>query len=150
MEDVDYLRMAIALAREAKERGDNPFGALLVHPDRGVIAAAGNTQRSDRSALAHAEMNLLARVRPALDSDRLAPCTIFTSAEPCAMCSGAIFWSGIGRLVYGLGGDRLFELAGRPPGIITADARSVLASAGRRVAVVGPLLEEEVEPLFAS
>ena len=55
--------------------------------------------------------------------------TLYTSAEPCAMCAGAIFWSGVGRLVYGLSGDRLHQLSGFSPQMLVSSAREVLAKA---------------------
>jgi tRNA(Arg) A34 adenosine deaminase TadA len=65
------------------------------------------------------------------------------------MCAGAIFWSGVSRLVYGLSGDRLHELSGFTPQMLVASARDVLARAGRQVEVIGPLFETEAEALFA-
>jgi tRNA(Arg) A34 adenosine deaminase TadA len=78
----------------------------------------------------------------------MASATIYTSAEPCAMCAGAIFWSGIGRLVYGLSGDRLHEMSGFPADMLVASARDVLARAGRQVEVIGPMYEAEAASLF--
>jgi tRNA(Arg) A34 adenosine deaminase TadA len=65
------------------------------------------------------------------------------------MCAGAIFWSGVSRLVFGLSGDRLHELSGLTPHMLVASARDVLARAGRQVEVVGPVFEVEAEALFA-
>ena len=147
-DDTSLLRETFAIARRALLRGNRPFGALLVAANGAVLGAAENTQLTDEQVLAHAEMNLLHRAVRETAPDVLARATIYTNAEPCAMCAGAIFWSGIGRLVYGLGGDRLHQLSGFDPQVLISNARAVLASAGRRVEVVGPLLEKEAETLF--
>ena len=98
--------------------------------------------------LAHAEMNLLRRAVKDFTPDVLAASTLYTSAEPCAMCAGAIFWSGISRLVFGLSGDRLHRLSGFSPQTLVASARDVLARAGRCIEIVGPILESEAEAIF--
>lgn len=146
--DLERLRAAIEVARRASARGNRPFGALLVAEDGRVLGLGENTQVTDEHVLAHAEMNLLQRATRAHSAEALAGATLYTSAEPCPMCAGAIFWSGIGRLVFGLGADRLHTLTGRPNEMLRASARGVLASAGRRVEVVGPLLEDEASLLF--
>lgn len=144
-----HLRETFAIARRARAHGNRPFGALLIAGNGAILAAAENRQLTDGQMLAHAEMNLLHRVVKEMSADVLAGATLYTSAEPCAMCAGAIFWSGVSRLVYGLSGDRLHELSGFSPQMLVAGARDVLARAGRRVDVVGPLLEREAEELFA-
>lgn len=143
------MREVFSVARRARAHGNRPFGALLVAGNGAILAAAENTQLTEGQMLAHAEMNLLHRAVKEFGPDVLELATIYTSAEPCAMCAGAIFWSGVGRLVYGLSGDRLHELSGFTPHMLVASARDVLASAGRHVEVVGPLFEAEAAVLFA-
>ena len=143
------MREAFAIARRARAHGNRPFGALLVARNGAVLAAAENTQLTDEQVLAHAEMNLLHRAAKEIAPDVLATATLYTSAEPCAMCAGAIFWSGVGRLVYGLSGDRLHQLSGFSPQMLVSSAREVLSKAGRHVEVIGPMLEAEAEALFA-
>ena len=142
------MREVFAVARRARAHGNRPFGALLVAANGAVLTAAENTQITEEQVLAHAEMNLLHRAVKDFPPDVLAGSTLYTSAEPCAMCAGAIFWSGVGRLVYGLRGDRLHELAGFSPQMLVTSARDVLASAGRQVDVIGPLYEADAESLF--
>jgi tRNA(Arg) A34 adenosine deaminase TadA len=113
-----------------------------------VLAAAENTQLTEGQVLAHAEMNLLHRAVTEFSPDVLAAATLYTSAEPCAMCAGAIFWSGVSRLVFGLSGDRLHEMSGFSPQMLVASARDVLSRAGRQVEVVGPVFEAEAAALF--
>jgi tRNA(Arg) A34 adenosine deaminase TadA len=143
------MREVFAIARRARVHGNRPFGALLVAGNGAVLAAAENTQLTEGQILAHAEMNLLHRAVMEFNPDVLSAATLYTSAEPCAMCAGAIFWSGVSRLVYGLSGDRLHELNGFTPHMLVASARDVLARAGRQVEIVGPVFEAEAEALFA-
>ena len=142
------MREVFAIARRARVHGNRPFGALLVAGNGAVLAAAENRQLSETQVLAHAEMNLLHQAVKDFSPDVLSSSTLYTSAEPCAMCAGAIFWSGVGRLVYGLSGNRLHQLSGFTPEMLVASARDVLARAGRKVEVIGPLFEAEAEALF--
>ena len=144
-----WMRAVIDVARNARAAGNRPFGAILVSGDGRLLAEAGNSQLTDKQVLAHAEMVLLSEANLRIEADVMRNATIYTSAEPCAMCAGAIFWSGVGRLVFGLSGERLHELAEHSPEILVASARDVLAQAGRKVEVVGPILEDEAVELFA-
>ena len=142
------MREVFAIARRARAHGNRPFGALLVAANRAVLAAAENTQVTDEQVLAHAEMNLLQRAVRDFTPDVLARSTLYTNAEPCAMCAGAIFWSGISRLVFGLSGDRLHEISGLSPQSVVANARDVLARAGHQVEIIGPIFEAEAEAIL--
>ena len=100
--DFDLLREAFAEAQAAREAGDHPFGAILAGPDGDVLMRQGNGYRTEgQDMTAHAERVLATRASKAHRPDFLAACTMYVSAEPCAMCAGAIYWSGIGRVVYG-------------------------------------------------
>jgi tRNA(Arg) A34 adenosine deaminase TadA len=98
---------------------------------------------------AHAERLLASRACTTLSPDILKDATLYSSAEPCAMCAGAIYWAGIGRLVYGLSEHRLRAVTGNHPENPTLDlpCRAVFASGQRATEVVGPLLEDEAEAL---
>ncbi len=144
-EDERYLRLAFDVAERSRAGGDHPFGAILVGPEGTVMLEAGNgfsSEGGDRTA--HAERLLAARAK-VFDPALLSRCTLYSSAEPCAMCAGAIYWSGIGRLVYGQSEADLKRLTGDHPENPTLDlpCRVVFAAGQREVEVVGPLLEEE-------
>jgi tRNA(Arg) A34 adenosine deaminase TadA len=143
-----HMREVFAVARRARAHGNRPFGALLVAGNGAVLAAAENSQVTDEQVFAHAEMNLLHRAVQQFTPDVLATSTLYTSAEPCAMCAGAIFWSGISRLVYGLSGDRLHQMSGFSPQMLVASARDVLARTGRQVEIIGPIFEAEAEAIL--
>jgi len=142
------MREVFAVARRARAHGNRPFGALLVAGNGAVLAAAENSQMTDEQVFAHAEMNLLQRAVQQFPPDVLASSTLYTNAEPCAMCAGAIFWSGISRLVYGLSGDRLHQMSGFSPHMLVASARDVLARTGRQVEIIGPIFEADAEAIF--
>ena len=146
----EHIRQVIDVAKRAERRGNRPFGALLVSADGEVLATGENSQLTEDQLLAHAEMVLLYDAVRQYDAELLQGATMYTSAEPCAMCSGAIFWSGIRRLVFGVSGETLHEIMDLTPDMLVTSCRAVLAGAGRKVEVVGPVLEEEAVRLFKS
>jgi tRNA(Arg) A34 adenosine deaminase TadA len=141
-----YLRRAFALAERAKASGRHPFGALLVSPQGEVLAAAENRAVGpDSDATGHAELEAVRLASRTHSPESLAGATLYTSAEPCAMCAGAIYWAGVGRVVYGLSEARLLTLTGAHPEnpTLALPCREVFARGQRPVEVVGPLLEDE-------
>ncbi|HKJ28092.1 MAG TPA: nucleoside deaminase, partial [Anaerolineales bacterium] len=110
--DQKHIRAAIALAQQARENGNHPFGALLVGPDGEVLLEALNTVVTEHDITGHAETNLVRLAAQTYDAEFLAGCTLYTSTEPCPMCAGAIFWANIRRVVYGLSEEGLYALTG--------------------------------------
>ena len=143
--DETYLRLAIETARQARASGNHPFGALLVGPDGAILMEAGNAHGDSGDRTGHAERVLMTRASLAYPASFLAGCTMYASAEPCAMCAGSAYWAGIGRIVYGLSERDLKQLIGPHPENLTMDlpCRTVLNAGQRAVTVVGPLLEAE-------
>jgi tRNA(Arg) A34 adenosine deaminase TadA len=129
-----YLREAIALSRAAVEHGNEPFGAVLVRNGE-VVLRAENSVFSGHDMTNHAEMNLVKLAARHFDAKALADCTLYTSTEPCAMCSGAIYWSGIGRMVFACSETRLGEIAGIG---LDVPSRAILETGARKVTVIGP------------
>jgi tRNA(Arg) A34 adenosine deaminase TadA len=144
-----FLRRAFAVARRAHAHGNHPFGAILVDADGKVLIEAENGYLPERDMTAHAERLLATRASKLHDPSFLAHCTVYTSAEPCAMCAGAMYWAGIGRVVYGLAERRLKEMTGDHAENPTLDlpCRVVFAAGQRPVEVIGPLLEDEASAL---
>jgi tRNA(Arg) A34 adenosine deaminase TadA len=101
--------------------------------------------------IAHAERLLATQASKQFDSEVLAGSSLYSSAEPCAMCAGAIYWAGIGRVVFGLSERRLKAITGDHAENPTLDlpCRAVFAAGQRHVEVIGPLLEEEAAALHA-
>lgn len=146
--DEDWLRRAIALSLRSREAGKHPFGALVVDANGRLLGEGFNAFDSDCTG--HAEMNAV-RAAFALDAVALAGATLYSSAEPCAMCAGAIYWSGIGRVVYALSETRLLALTGAHPEnpTLSLPCREVFARGQRRIDVAGPMLEDEAATAHA-
>jgi tRNA(Arg) A34 adenosine deaminase TadA len=145
MNDLDgqFLRLAIAVARRAREHGNHPFGALLADEQGNVLLEAENTVITDHDCTGHAELNLMRLASRQYSFDELSRCTLYTSTEPCPMCSGAIFWGGVGRIVYALSEAGLYAMTGDSPHKLPVGCREVLAHGGRPIEVLGPALKEE-------
>lgn len=142
-----WLRLTFAIARRARERGNPPFGSVLVDRDGNLLLEAENDAVTNRDVTGHAETNLVREASRRFPREVLEGATLYTSAEPCAMCAGAIYWSGISRVVFGLRSSRFYELMGenpeRPP--LRLPCREVFAAGQRQVEVLGPILESEAE-----
>jgi tRNA(Arg) A34 adenosine deaminase TadA len=150
--DEALLRRAFDVARRAREAGDHPFGSVLADGQGQFLMEQGNGYTSEgRDRTAHAEKLLASRAARAYDLAFLAACTLYTSAEPCAMCSGAIYWAGIGRVVYGQSEKGLKAQTGAHEENPTLDLPCdiVFAAGQRPTEVVGPLLEDEAAALQA-
>ena len=130
-----YLRRAIEISREARAAGNTPFGALLVNKDGDIVMEQGNIEITDKICTGHAEATLAARASHEFTKDFLWDCTLYTTAEPCAMCAGAIYWANIGRVVYGMTENPTFDLP----------CREVFARGQKAIEVVGPVPEVEVD-----
>ncbi|WP_370676316.1 nucleoside deaminase [Pleomorphomonas sp. PLEO] len=147
-----YLRRAFAVAAEAVANGSHPFGAILVGSDGAVLMEQGNAYLPDHDMTGHAERVLATRASQRFRPAELVGATLYSSAEPCAMCAGAAYWAGIGRIVYGLSENTLGQITGNHPENPTLDlpCRTVLESGQRTVEVIGPLLEDEAAQLHRS
>ncbi|MFK7744505.1 MAG: nucleoside deaminase [Roseobacter sp.] len=145
-QDILYLRQTIALADEAVATGNHPFGAVLVSAD-GVVLAEGKNSFSVDKGPGHAEANLARDAARQFDIETLRSATLYTSVEPCSMCSGTIYWAEIGAVVFGMTEKRLGELTGDDPENPTQDleCRTIFASGQRPVRVRGPYPELEAE-----
>jgi tRNA(Arg) A34 adenosine deaminase TadA len=151
-DDLTHLRAAFAVANRARLAGDHPFGAILVGPDGTTLAEQGNGYTAEgRDMTAHAERLLATHASKTYGAKFLAGCTMYVSAEPCAMCAGAIYWAGVGRVVYGQSEAALKALTGAHPEnpTLALPCRVVFDAGQRKVEVVGPLLEDEAAALQA-
>ena len=123
LDHVRYLRLAFAVAERAAAAGSHPFGAILVDGGGAVLLEQGNAYWPDHDMTGHAERVLATRASARYRPPELVNATMYTSAEPCAMCAGAAYWAGIGRVVSGLSEQRKGDHR-RPSG--KSDARSSL------------------------
>ena len=100
MNDDRYLlHHAIKIAEEGIENGHGPFGALI-GKDGKIIAMANNKVVLLHDPTAHAEVLAIREAASLLKKHDLSECVMYTSCEPCPMCLGAIYWSGIKKVVY--------------------------------------------------
>jgi len=145
LDDDGHLLAAIRLSEQAAARGNFPFGAVLTSFADEIVLQAENTVLSERDYTGHAELNLVRAATRRFDPDYLATCTLYSSAEPCAMCAGAIYWASIRRVVFALSRDALDEVVGdahevRP---LRMSCNEVFARGGHPVDVSGPHREAE-------
>ena len=96
-----YLRRCIEISKDSRAHGNAPFGALLVDKDGNILMEQENIEITEKVCTGHAEATLAARASHEYSKAFLRDCTLYTTAEPCAMCAGAIYWANIGRVVYG-------------------------------------------------
>ena len=145
------LRRTFELAVAARAAGHHPFAAILLDSEGREILAATNAVGQDEDPTAHAELRLVQQAVLRWPAAARRHLTLVSSTEPSAMCAGAIYWAGFGRLVYGLSERRLAELTGADPANLTLrlPCRELFARGQRAIEVVGPLLEEEGERVHA-
>ncbi|MDR7251672.1 tRNA(Arg) A34 adenosine deaminase TadA [Nocardioides sp. BE266] len=145
MDDEELLRRAIEVSAEARRHGNHPFGALLADASGAVVLTAENSVTTGRDVTHHAELNLVRLACASIPYADLPRHTLYSSCEPCAMCSGAIYWAGIGRVVYALSESRLLSLTGAHPDnpTLMLPSRDVFAAGSRATDVTGPLLEDD-------
>lgn len=143
--DAAWLRRAIELADHGRTRGNRPFGAIIVGADDRVLAEAWCNTGETGDCTGHAETSAVRLASPHYSREELAQATIYSSAEPCVMCAGAIFWANIGRVVFGIDAVRLRTFRGEHLDQRDAElsCRDVFAAAPTGIVCVGPTLVEE-------
>ncbi len=99
-DDLEWMKAALAEARKARDLGEVPIGAVVVHGGE-VIGRGHNRRETDQDPLAHAELLAIAEAARHLAGWRLSGCTLYVTLEPCAMCAGALVNSRVDRLVFG-------------------------------------------------
>ncbi len=138
--DMACMRLAIEASRQARAAGNMPFGACLVNDGR-VLCTAQNNQVTTQDCTGHAEVVLIREATAQLAPEALQGATVYASGEPCAMCAGAMFWAGIGRVVYGATTPDIEAALGG--GSLPTRCADVLAGCRPAVRVEGPLLQAE-------
>jgi len=149
MTHIDYLKRANEVAKQARANGNTPFGAILVDAKGNIIMEQGNAEHDLHDATAHAERMLASRASAAFDRDTLWGSTLYTTCEPCPMCTGAIYWANIGRIVFGITETKLLQLTGsdekNPTFSMGAD--KVIDAGQKKIELIGPFaeIEDEIE-----
>jgi tRNA(Arg) A34 adenosine deaminase TadA len=146
-QDLTHLRAAVALAREALEAGDQPFGTLLVD-GTGTVRWTGRNHAGGGDETQHPEL-AVAQWSASLTPEERARCTVYTSGEHCAMCSAAHGWMGLGRIVYAVSAEQLLawrtEWGSPPPAVSTLPIQAVVP--GLPVDGPAPELQDELRAL---
>ena len=140
-----YMQRAVELSRLAKENGNTPFGALVVDKDGNIVVEHENVEITGKKCTGHAETMAAEKASNQFSKEFLWDCTLYTIAEPCAMCSGAIYWSNIGRVVYGITEKKLLEMTGSNEQNPTFDlpCREIFSKGQKDIKVIGPMSEFE-------
>ncbi len=142
-----FLREAIHLADLSVANGNHPFGAVLVRNKR-ILERAQNTKNTTKDPTDHAEMNLVRLAVKRYSPKILSSCILYSSAEPCPMCTGAIYWSGIKSIVFGISQKRLSKITGG--GGMNISSRDMTRKAYDKISILGPILETEAEEIHKS
>jgi tRNA(Arg) A34 adenosine deaminase TadA len=148
--DLELLREAAAEGRKAKAAGNHPFGAVLTDGEGRIILRAQNTVTTDHNDCGHAETNLMIAASKKFSREFLEDCSLYTSVEPCAMCAGAVYWTNVRRVVFGISEHQLLELTGDDPENQTFDlpCREVFAKGQKEISVAGPAEDRELQDLI--
>ncbi|MGY3777310.1 nucleoside deaminase [Isobaculum melis] len=143
----DYLMRCIEISKEAREHGNTPFGALLIDEKGTILLEQENIEITEKICTGHAETSLAAKASHLYEKDFLAKCTLYTTAEPCAMCTGTIYWSNIGKIVFAMTEKRLLALTGSNDQNPTFDlpSKEIIARGQKNIEIIGPFPHLEVQ-----
>jgi len=136
-----FMRICLQLAEQAMQKGNEPFGAILVCNGE-ILLTAENTIHTEHDVTRHAELNLISQACRQFEAKTLAKCWLYTSTEPCAMCSGAIHWANLAGVVFGCFGEDLAKIADDEPGYFPA-CIDIFARSTHPMPTIGPILQEE-------
>ena len=131
-----HMRQAFDAAREAADRGDRPFGSVLVHENT-VIMADSNHVLTKNDIRRHPELHLAYRACQEMTQESRAETVMYTSTEPCPMCAGGMVTAGFGQVIYSVSSDEMVEFTGAKPSVRSGEILNGITI------VVGPLLNDE-------
>ncbi|MFC7008717.1 nucleoside deaminase [Halalkalicoccus salilacus] len=131
-----HMRRAFELAREAADRGDRPFGTVLVRDDTAVMTDS-NRVITENDIRRHPELHLAYRACRELTPEERAETVMYTSTEPCPMCAGGMVTAGFGRVVYSVGSDEIAAFTRDEPSVRSTEILDGVTD------VVGPVLHDE-------
>jgi tRNA(Arg) A34 adenosine deaminase TadA len=139
--DIELLYEAGRIARRAKMKGNHPFGCLLADAGGNILLEGENTVVTEHNDCGHAETNLMIAASKKYDRGFLARCSIYTTGEPCAMCTGAIYWANVRRIVIGFAEKDLLAMTGADPENPTFDlpAAEILSRGQKDFEITGPV-----------
>ncbi len=136
-----YLKRAAQLSKSAREHGNTPFGAVLVDREGKIILEQENVEISENKCTGHAETALAEAASKKYSKQFLWDCTLYSIAEPCCMCSGAIYWANIGTVAYAISEEELLKLTGSNPQnpTFSVPCRKIFHGGQKDIKVIGPI-----------
>jgi len=142
---IALLERCVEISRNARNHGNTPFGALLTDSKGNILLEQENIEITEQICTGHAETSLAAKASTLYSKEFLWQCKLYTTAEPCAMCTGAIYWGNIGTIVYALTEKRLLELTGDNEQNPTFDlsAQQIIDRGQKPIQIIGPFPEVE-------
>ncbi len=143
-EDEKYMRLAIAVTKEGIERGQTPFGSVIVKEGR-VIASSHNQVWLDTDITAHAEVTAIRNACKNLGDIDLSGATIYSTTEPCPMCFSASHWARLDRIVYGATIEDAAKAGFHELSIHNTIMKEI---GGSEIAITPGVLQEECAALF--
>lgn len=141
--DRELLMRTVEIAHQAIERGNHPFGALLSDKDGNILLEQGNEFTKGGSAY-HAETLLLLKAATLYTPEELAECTLYSNFEPCCMCTGALYWTNVRRLVFGATEKDLLRFTGdnEENPTFSLSSREVAKHGQKDIEIIGPADDE--------
>lgn len=142
MNHQQFMREALAQA----QKGDLPYGAVIVKEDK-IVIRGYNTAQTDNDVSAHAELNALRAFTKqyGYSLDALAGYTLYTTCEPCPMCAAASVWAGVSQIVFGASIQQLIDLGSKQ---IDIACNTVAQKSFQNIEVLGGVLADECLELF--
>ena len=143
--DKELLERTAEIAHEAMEKGNHPFGALLADKGGNILLEQGNEFTEGGSAY-HAETLLLLKAAKLYSPEKLAECTLYSNFEPCCMCTGALYWTNVRRLVFGATEKDLLRFTGdnEENPTFSLSSREVVSHGQKDIEIVGPADDEDL------
>ncbi len=136
--DIALLKRTVEIAKDAKEKGNQPFGALLTDEEGNILLEEGSTSK-DGGEASHAVTILLLKAARLFLPEFLFSCSVYSNVEPCAMCTSCLYWTNVGRLVYGASKK---EYTSGP--LLSISPREVIEKGEKKIEVLGPAEDEEL------
>lgn len=147
LDHVKYIRRCVEISKQSLKEGNHPFSALIVDSEGSIIVESGNIEVTERECTGHAETTAMRKAVKCYSREFLWNCTLYSTPEPCCMCTGAIYWGNVGRIVYGISEKKLLELTGSDDANPTFDmpCREIIARGQKPIEVIGSIADKTLE-----